>query len=158
MKIKATILALMIAPLLVAGCATMQPQPPPPGCENAILYQTSFVPLGPVVVRSGLSTLAVLAPTTRPAILQAAKWAEGAFNQGNLVGGIGYLIAVLVTQSDDPLTRLLVMNARITLDALSLYPGIQNAVLTDCDRNILVSLAQNVKRDVESLSGSRFRR
>ena len=157
MKTKLVALTLCIA-LLVAGCATMQPQPPPPGCENAILYQTSFVPLGPVVVRAGLFDLAVLAPDTRKAIIQGATWAEGAFNQGNLVGGIGYLIAVLVMQSDDPLVRIVTMNARIALEALSLYPAIQAAVLTDCDKNILVSLAQNVRRDVESLSGSRFRR
>ena len=129
MKTKLVVVALMVAALLVAGCATMQPQPPP-GCETSFLYKTSFVPLGPVVVRAGLFDLAVLAPNTRKAIIQGATWAEGAFNQGNLVGGIGYLIAVLVMQSDDPLVRIVVMNARIALEALSVYPGIQAAVLT----------------------------
>ena len=149
MKTKIAILCLCVM-LAGAGCATLPQQTIPAGCEASFLYtKTSFLPLGPVVVRSGLFDLAVLVPTTKPIILKACDMAEKAINQGNLAGAIGYFIAVLAVQSNDPVILIVVMNARLALETLSLYPGIANAVINDCDRNVLVSLIQNIRRDLQ---------
>jgi hypothetical protein len=149
MKTKIAILCLCVM-LAGAGCATLTPQPIPPGCEASFLYtKTSFLPLGPVLVRLGVVDLAMAVPSTRKAILQVCDRAEGAINQGNLAGAIGYFLGVLEVQPKDILLRIAIMNARVILMTLSLNPGISNATLNECDRNILLSLIQNIRRDLQ---------
>ena len=148
---KLVVVFVTLVGLTCLGCLSSI-QTAPSGCEEAAVYKTGFIPLGPVVVRSGLYSLAVLSPESRDVIVEACNLAQGAIEGGRWVEGLRSLAAALAGQSqNDPALKILVFSAINTLDAVLLYPGADELAIGDCDREVLLSLVNNIRADAESL-------
>jgi len=140
MKKIALVLILALV-LTTSSCASLQKTPPPPGCETAVVYKIpGFVPYGAGTIR--LATLAICAavPPTKPFVVATVAWAYKSLQEQRPRTFILNFITIF-----EPWTKYFPRVDSLLHKAEGYFTDDN---LTECDRNVLASLAQNIYRDL----------
>ena len=147
-----TVFAIWLS-LGISGCAGLKPVPAPEGCESALSYKIpGFLPLGPVLVRTGCYTLAVMVPDSRSAIKKSVSAAKVAIEAGDLVSAGKELAELFLMPMIPRDIALVIYPALENILSMQLFMNVaQSTTINECDKNIWLSLCNNVLNDLADL-------
>lgn len=127
---KKWMVALML--LCLAGCATTTAKPPV-GCENALVWESGFMPEGRDLVELGFASLLVAEPSVKPKVKAGALEGWRLVKAGYLRGAVGELLNLLEKY---PRYTPLAMYALQRLDL--------DRSLDKCDQEALMTMFRNI--------------
>lgn len=153
-RLRATALAICLMVLTcTCSCAYLQKADVPAGCEDALSYKVlGFLPLGPVLIRTGFYTIAVMVPNSKPALKGVVETAQIAIQAGNLVEAVEALAKVFLSDAIPQNVALVIWPGVENVLKLQIFLNASQATtINACDVNIWMSLCNNILADLEAL-------
>jgi hypothetical protein len=153
MNRKAKLSIVLMALLLLAGCATTSTtQPPqviPAGCEQSIVYtkMPGFMPNGPMIARVSISTaLAVATTAGHPEFKLLVAAVMPILYRAALTNTLGGVLPQVQDKFKTPQFVNYATPFVVLFDSLT-QAGVVKVGLTECDKNVLASLFKNIGLD-----------
>lgn len=132
---------IILLSISVSSCASLPKTPPPPGCEAAMVYKVpGFVPFGTGTIRLAALAVCTAAPMTKPFVVTTVAFAYKNLQEQRPRSFIIHFITIF-----EPWTSYFPRVNNILCKAKDYFTDDK---LTECDRNVLASLAQNIYRDL----------
>lgn len=121
-----------LALLCLWGCVSL-PAKPPAGCEEAMVWQSGFMPEGRELVELGFAALLTAEPQLKPQVKAGALKAWRLVQAGTLKGAVAELLVLLEKY---PQYAPLAWYALLRLDI--------ERPLDPCDQEVLLAMCRNI--------------
>lgn len=121
-----------LAFLCIWGCVSI-PTQAPDGCEEAMVWQTGFMPQGRELVELGFAALLTAQPQLKPRVKAGALKAWRLVKGGTLKGAVAELLVLL---DKYPQYAPLALYALQRLDL--------ERTLSSCDQEVLLAMCHNI--------------